>query len=153
MIKITVKKLVEAAESQALARYFSLEKPISIAWKNRKQVSACNEELKLYHERRIALCDKYGKRNEQTNTYEFDLEPVVSESATSESATPASTTPDPVTLKSIIQSGPQKKAFDLAMQELWEQTISLPGEPISVAVLTGNLSEVDGERLEPFLTD
>lgn len=142
MIKLTVKQLLDAAgngANGALNRYFTLEKPVAVAWKNRKQLEACNAEIKLFHERRIALCEKYGKKNPKTNNYEFD----VPETESTESPPPPPATP-----------GPQRKLFDLAMEELNAQAVdTIPGEPVSVSTLTGVLSEADGLLLEPFLTD
>jgi hypothetical protein len=133
MIKITVKQLIEASTSGALGRYLALEKPMTIAWKNRKQVSACNEEMKLYQEKQLALAEKYGTKDpEKPNVYLFD---VGAELAPGE-------------------GGPQQKAFSAAMEELLAQPVdTIPGDPVSVQVLGGKLSETDLFYLEPFLTD
>jgi heterodisulfide reductase subunit B len=81
MIKLTVKQLVDAATSRVtdpyqtgsvLSRFFALEKPVAVAWRNRGQIKACTEEMKLYEERRLALCEKYGKKIEKTGNYMFE---------------------------------------------------------------------------------
>lgn len=78
MIKLTVKQLVDAATGNqagsALSRFFALEKPVAVAWRNRSQIKACTEEMKLYEERRIALCEKHGKKDEKTGNYRFEGE-------------------------------------------------------------------------------
>ena len=131
MIKITVKQLVEAATSGALGRYLALEKPVSVSWKNRKQIPACNEEVKLYQEKQLALAEKYGTKDpEKPNVFKFDPE-----------LPPG-------------QQGPQLKAFNAAMEELLAQAVdTIPGEPVSVSLLGGKLAETDLLLLEPFLTD
>jgi len=153
MIKLTVKQLIDATtrkiplagtiqdgmvqNGSAIDRLYALEKPIHVAWANRKQAAACNEELKHYHEKRLALCEKHGTKNEKLNIYEFD-------GCNSEF--------------SAKSPGPQKKAFDAALVELWNQEIELPGRPIKISELsssdlTGSLSEFDCQLLEPFLED
>ena len=76
MIKLTVKQLVDAAtgnqSGSALSRFFALDKPVSVAWRNRGQIKACTEEMKLYEERRIALCDKHGTKDETNGNYKFE---------------------------------------------------------------------------------
>jgi hypothetical protein len=82
MIKLTVKQFIDASMSNpanpgagsALSRFFALDKPIAVAWKNRGQIKACTEEMKLYEERRIALCNKYGKKDETIGQYRFEGE-------------------------------------------------------------------------------
>ena len=51
-VTVTTKELVDAATSGALARYFALEKPVTVAWKNRKQVETCEREFKRCNELR-----------------------------------------------------------------------------------------------------
>ena len=153
MIKLTVKQLLDATarkvplngsledgmvkNGSALDRLYALDKPIHVAWANRKQAAACNEELKHYHEKRLALCEKFGVKNETLNVFEFD-------GCNSEF--------------SAKSPGPQKLAFDAALIELWNQEIELPGRPIKIfeladSELTGSLSEFDCQLLEPFLAD
>lgn len=155
MIKLTVKQLIDVTtrkvpmigslqdnlvqNGSAIDRLYALEKPIHVAWANRKQAAACNEELKHYHEKRLALCEKFGVKNDELGVYEFDGQ-------NSES-----------TAKS---PGSQKLAFDAALIDLWNQEIELPGRPIKIseiaespAELTGSLSEFDCQMLEPFLAD
>lgn len=158
MIKLTVKQLIDATtrkipingslqdgmaqNGSALDRLYALEKPIHVAWANRKQAAACNEELKHYHEKRLALCEKFGVKNDKLNIFEFD---------------------GCNTEFSAKSPGPQKKAFDAALLELWSQEIELPGRPIKISELadssfsssesSGSLSEFDCQLLEPFLAD
>ncbi len=78
MIKLTVKQLVEAAtgnqSGSALSRFFALDKPVAVAWQNRGQIKACTDEMKLYEERRLALCEKHGTKNESSSQFTFDVE-------------------------------------------------------------------------------
>jgi len=133
MIKITVKQLIEVANSGALRRYLALEKPVSVAWKNRKQVVACDEEIKLYSEKQLALAQKFGTQDPaNSNAYLFDVGVELSPG----------------------EIGPQRKAFAAAMEELVAQQVdTIPGELVSVALLSGKLAETDLCLLEPFLTD
>jgi hypothetical protein len=125
-IKITVKQLIDAATSGALGRYFALEKPIAATWKNRKQVEACNTELKAYDEKRIELCKKHGRLAEN-NIYLF--------------------TGDGLDEKAQAN-------FDAEILELWKQDVdSIPGEPVKIQTITGSLKETDAVLLEPFLTE
>jgi hypothetical protein len=126
MIKLTVKQLIDAASSGALGRYFTLEKPVAVTWKNRKQVEACNAELKAYDEKRIELCKKHGRLAEN-NTYVFTGEGL----------------------------DPRAQAnFDAEIQELWKQDVdSIPGDPVKIYSLKGSLTEVDASLLEPFLME
>jgi hypothetical protein len=132
MIKITVKQLIDAGTMGALSRYFALEKPITVSWKNRKQVAACEEEInKHYNERRIDLCKKHGRLDEKTKEYVFTGEGVA---------------PD------------AKENFEADLKKLWAEEIDLPGEQVSVSVLKGTPkaplpNEADLRLLEPFLTD
>jgi hypothetical protein len=133
MLKLTVRQLVDASNSGALRRYLTLEKPMTVAWKNRKQISACDEELKLFQERQLALAEKYGTKDpEKPNVFTFDLG---------------------VELKPG-ENGPQRAAFNDAFNELLNQPVdTIPGDPVSVSALDGKLSEADMMLLEPFLTD
>jgi hypothetical protein len=80
MIKLTVKQLLDASATNpanpgagsALSRFFALDKPIAVAWKNRGQIKACTEAMRLYEEKRVALCEKYGKKNEGETQFKFD---------------------------------------------------------------------------------
>lgn len=142
MIKITVKQLTEAAMNGALNRFFTLEKPVAVAWANRKQMDACNEELKLANERRLALCEKYGTKDPKTGNYFFDL-PIKADG-----------TPDFEAATKQTEPGPKKLAFDKELTELWDQVIdTIPGNPVKIADLTGKLTETDSKFLEPFITD
>ena len=71
MIKLTVKQLVEATQSGALGRFLTLDKPIKVAWANRKQGPAATDELKLYDERRTALLKQHGTLSEGAKEYTF----------------------------------------------------------------------------------
>ena len=133
MLKLTVRQLVDASNAGALGRYLHLEKPMTISWKNRKQIAACDEELKLFQEKQLALAEKHGTKDpEKPNTFKFDVGTELK--------------PEEI--------GPQRKAFIAAMEELLNQPVdTIPGEPVSVQVLGGKLSEADMLLLEPFLTD
>jgi hypothetical protein len=133
MIAITVKQLIEASSCGALGRYLALDKPIGVAWKNRGQIAACNAEVKLYQEKQVELATKHGTKDvENPNIFRFDVG---------------------LELKPG-ESGPAQKAFTEAMNELLAQPIdTIPGEPVSVQLLGGRLSETDLVTLEPFLTD
>ena len=133
MLKLTVRQLVDASNSGALRRYLNLEKPMTIAWKNRKQIAACDEELKLFGEKQVALAEKHGTKDpEKPNVFVFDVG---------------------VELKPG-EIGPGRKAFTAAMEELLAQPVdTIPGDPVSVQILGGKLSESDLVFLEPFLTD
>jgi hypothetical protein len=71
MIKLTVQQLVEAVQSGALGRLLALDKPIKVAWANRKQGTAATEELKSYDERRMALLKAHGTLAEGATQYTF----------------------------------------------------------------------------------
>lgn len=125
-VTVTTKELVDAATSGALARYFALEKPVTVAWKNRKQVETCEREFKRCNELRIEICKKHGRLDEKTNTYLFVGEGLAEDA---------------------------QAAFDAELALLWKQTVDIPGEPVSVSSLKGPLGERDAALLEPFLTD
>jgi len=80
MIKLTVKQLLDASTTNlknpgagsALSRFFALDKPVAVAWKNRGQIKACTEEMRLYEERRVALCEQFGSKDEGTGQFKFD---------------------------------------------------------------------------------
>ena len=133
MLKLTVRQLIDVSNSGALRRYLALEKPMTIAWKNRSQIAACDKELKLFQEKQRDLAEKYGVKDpEKPNVFVFDVG---------------------VELKPG-EIGPQRKAFSEAMEELLNQPVdTIPGEPVSVQVLDSKLSESDLVFLEPFLTD
>ena len=134
-ITITVKNLTLAAQSGALARFFALDRPIQVAWKNRKQVSSTTEELKLYNEKLKALCEKYGTVDPTNpDVYRFDVD---------DKSVPAGT------------DGPNKKLFIIARDELEAQVIdTIPGEPVKVSETVGSLKLADCELLEgSFLID
>lgn len=134
MIKLTVKQLVEASTSGALRRYLSIKKPIELAWKNRKQIATCDEELVLYTEKQKALAQEFGTPDKDNpNMFKFDVD--------------ANLAPGEI--------GPQGKAFNEAFQALLAQTIdTIPGEPVPVSLVKNELvSEADLYLLEPFLTD
>jgi hypothetical protein len=133
MLKLTVRQLVEASNSGALDRYLRLEKPMTVAWKNRNQVAACDKELKLFGEKQLALAEKHGTKDpEKPNVFVFDVG--------------AELKPGEI--------GPQRKAFSEAMEELLGQPVdTIPGEQVSVQVLSGKLAETDLLLLEPFITD
>jgi hypothetical protein len=76
-ITLTVRQLVAALDrspthQSALQTFFQLPKPIAVSWANRKLIVSCNEGLKLYHEHRLALCDKRGTLNPKTNNFDFE---------------------------------------------------------------------------------
>jgi len=134
-IKITVKQLAAAAQSGALARFFALDRPVQTAWKNRKQGTVVDEELKLYNEKLLALCKKYGtQRPENPNVYEFDVGN-------------AEVKPG--------EAGPQKKLFEAEREALESQVVdTIPGDPVRVSEISGSLKVTDCELLEnTFLID
>jgi hypothetical protein len=134
-IQITVKKLVIANESGALTRFFALDRPIQMAWKNRKQLAACNEELQFYSDKLKELCEKYGTVSvSNPNAYVFDVD--------NKSVAPGT-------------EGPQKKLFEIARAELEAQVVStIPGDPVKVSETVGTLKVSDCEILEgTFLVD
>jgi len=134
-ITITVKQLALVIQSGALARFFALDRPLQVAWKNRKQVSTCEAEYKLYQEKLQALCDKYGTKHPQNpNVYEFDVG--------NEDVKPG-------------EMGPQKKLFEQERATLEEQPITdIPGDPVKVSEASGTLKIIDCELLEgTFLID
>jgi len=143
MIKITVKQLLDVATSGALARYFTLEKPIKVSWKNRQQVAVCEEEInKHYNDRRIELCKKHGRLNPKTNEYVFTAEGLSED------------------IKADFEdlAKDAQKNFEDDLAKLWAEEIELPGEQVSVSVLKGTSknplpNEADMRLLEPFLTD
>lgn len=135
MISITVKKLVELAETQVLTKFYNLDKPVNVAWKNRHQPKVCNEALKDYTDKRLALCEQYGKKDPASNNYFFDVDD------------------DLKPLPGVPVPGPQRRAFDEALAELKEQTVELPGDPVKVTALKGSLTDIECEMLEPFITD
>lgn len=137
MIKITLKNLLDVAHSGALNRFLSIDKPVAVAWKNRRQATACNEEMKLYEERRLALCEKYGKKNEDKRRYEFDdANKLAFEAAQNE------------LLDQVLDSipGDPVRISDLASSKS-------PVYRLSGVELDVRLSENDLLLLEPFLTD
>lgn len=125
-VTLTVKQLVDAAASGALARYFSIEKPVTVSWKNRKQVAACEEEHKRCDALRVELCKKHGRLDEKTKNYVFVGEGLAADAPF---------------------------LFNADMTSLLAQEVQLPGEPVSVSLLAGKLTERDLFFLEPFLTD
>ena len=134
-ITITVKKLVAASQSGALARYFDLDRPIQVAWKNRKQFATCTEELKLYNERLVELCKKYGTQNpKNASAYDFDL------------GNPDVKPGEP---------GPQKKLFNAEFEKLEAMVLEdIPGDPVKVSETQGTLKVSDCELLDgSFLVD
>ena len=134
-ITITVKQFVLAFESGALARFFAIDRPLQVAWKNRKQVSACEAEYKLYQGKLLDLCKKYGTPHpENPNVYEFDKD--------SDSLKPG-------------EVGPQKMLFDQERELLDAQPVDdIPGDPVKVSVASGSLKLTDCEILEnTFLID
>ena len=134
-ITITVKQLALATQSGALARFFALDRPLQVAWKNRKQVTVCETEHKLYQERLQALCEKYGaKHPENPNVYEFDVGNL--------DVKPG-------------ESGPQKKLFEVERAKLEEQVIDdVPGDPVKVSETAGSLKLIDCQILDgSFLVD
>ena len=75
-ISLTVKQLVAATENtpgqtSALQKFLLCPKPTQVSWANRKLIVACNEEIKLYHEQRLSLCQKHGTLNPKTNRFDF----------------------------------------------------------------------------------
>ena len=71
MIKLTVKQLVEAVQSGALGRLLALDKPIKVAWANRKQGTSANDEIKAYDERRMVILKQHGTLAEGAKEYTF----------------------------------------------------------------------------------
>jgi hypothetical protein len=126
MISITVKNLLDAASSGALNHFFAIDKPVAVAWKNRRQIAACNEELKLYEERRLALCKKYGTMNDEMSKYVF----------TEENKRSFTTALNELFTQVVEIPGDPVKVSDL----------SAPKSPT-------RLSDNDLAQLEPFLID
>jgi hypothetical protein len=134
-ITITVKQLALAVQSGALARFFAIDRPLQVAWKNRKQVSACETEYKLYQEKLTTLCERYGtKHPTNPNVYEFDKD-------------------DPTVVPG--EEGPKKKLFNAEREILEEQIVDgIPGDPVKVSEASGFLKITDCEILEnTFLID
>ena len=134
-ITITVKNLALAAQSGALARFFALDRPVQVAWKNRKQVSSTTEELKLYSEKLKALCEKYGTVSPTNpDVYHFDVD---------NKDVPAGT------------DGPNKKLFEAERAELEDQVVdTIPGDPVKITEISGGLKLADCELLDgSFLID
>lgn len=126
-IKITLRQLINAGSSGALSRYFSLEKPVSVSWKNRKQAAVCEEEVnKNYNDRRIELCKKYGRLDEKTNQYVFTGENLPEDAL---------------------------KNFETDINLLLNEEVEIPGVPVKVSMIQGNIRETDLQFLEPFLTE
>ena len=72
MIKVTLKQLVESAQSGAYARFAAIRKTITAGHKNRKVPAAVQEELKHFDEARKALVEKCGGvLSEDKSRYEF----------------------------------------------------------------------------------
>jgi hypothetical protein len=73
MIKVTLKQLVEAAQSGAYARFAAIRKTITAGHKNRKVPAAVQEELKHFEEARKGLIEKCeGKLTEDGKQYTFN---------------------------------------------------------------------------------
>jgi NAD-specific glutamate dehydrogenase len=73
MIKVTLKQLVEAAQSGAYGRFAAIRKTITAGHKNRKMPVAVQEELKQFDESRqklITQCD--GVLAEDKTSYTFN---------------------------------------------------------------------------------
>ena len=72
MIKVTLKQLVEAAQSGAYQRFTAIRKTITAGHKNRKMPAAVQEELKHFDEARKALVEKCGGvLSEDKTHYDF----------------------------------------------------------------------------------
>ena len=71
MIKLTVKQLIESVQSGALGRLLALNKPIKVAWANRKLGTSANDEIKAYDERRKVLLEQHGTLVEGAQEYTF----------------------------------------------------------------------------------
>ena len=72
MIKVTLKQLVEAAQSGAYQRFTAIRKTITAGHKNRKVPAAVQEELKHFDEARKALVEKCGGvLSEDKTRYDF----------------------------------------------------------------------------------
>jgi NAD-specific glutamate dehydrogenase len=72
MIKVTLKQLVEAAQSGAYQRFTAIRKTITAGHKNRKVPAAVQEELKHFDEARKALVEKCGGvLSEDKTHYDF----------------------------------------------------------------------------------
>ena len=133
-ISISLKKLVAFIQSGALGRYFALNRPLQVAWANRKQVTVCNEQHRLYHEKVLALCEQYGTRSPRNpNAFVFD--------EGDETVKPG-------------EAGPKRQIYDQEVDKLESKLIDVPGTPVKVAEAQGFLSTADCELLEgTFLID
>ena len=131
-ITISLKQLALVTQSGALDRFFALDRPLQVAWKNRKQVSTCATEYKLYQEKLLALCEKHGTKHSQNpNFYEFDLD-------------------NPDVKPGVV--GPKKKLFEEERAALL--VTDIPGDAVKVSEASGTLKTIDCERLEgTFLVD
>jgi endonuclease V-like protein UPF0215 family len=126
-IKITLKRLIDAGTTGALTRYFALDKPVAVAWKNRAQLAACEEAInKHYNDARIALCKKHGRLDAETNQYLFEGEGV---------------------------DAAAKENFEKDLLVLWAEEVEIPGEPVKVSTIAGSIKESDLQILESFLVD
>jgi hypothetical protein len=71
MIALTVKQLIESVQSGALGRLLALDKPIKVAWTNRKLGTSANDEIKAYDERRMVILKQHGTLAEGAKEYTF----------------------------------------------------------------------------------
>jgi len=123
-MKVTVRQLVQAAGSGALARLLSIPKSIGAGYKNRKLPAACEEEVRLYEKARVDLIKKHG----------------------GEIPYPGA--------ESYAFPGGGQEAFERDIVELLDQTVELPGEPLKLSdLLAGGLLESDYGALGPFLIE
>ena len=132
MIKVTLKQLVEAAQSGAYQRFTAIRKTITAGHKNRKVPAAVQEELKHFDEARKALVEKCGGvLSEDKTRYDFDEAKPEGEGGLSKA-----------------------EEFAKGFEELLAQTVELPGEAIKLAdLLDGGLLEADYALLEPWLME
>ena len=72
MIKVTVKQLVDAAQSGAYGRFANIRKTITAGHKNRKMPMAVLEELKHFETARAKIIEECeGKLSKDKTRYEF----------------------------------------------------------------------------------
>lgn len=68
-MKITILKLINAV--QVLDKIMSKEFTPATSFKLVKLTKAINSEIEIYEKERIKLLEKYGEKNEDTNTYKI----------------------------------------------------------------------------------
>lgn len=70
---ITLRQLVNARDTMAIAKLSEVAPPGRIAYLiGHKCLAPIMRELEAFEKQRLALCDKYGHKDEKTNQYNFD---------------------------------------------------------------------------------